>query len=277
MIQIATSSWTLHGTLGQVWYEPDGQERMISKVGTPDQAMPLLALPAFVAKDGIKILEITHFHFPRTDDSYLTELKAALAEAGVVLANLLVDTGNLSSPDDEAWQADIEMVKGWQNVAAKLGAGGVRIDCGFEPPTAESRARSATALQQLAEYGAALGLTTTTENWKATSQEPADLFDIMSQVDHPLKLCVDFGNAAKTADKYDTLEKLLPYSNSLHCKGVFQDNVLDLQEFQQCLKIVKDANFIGHIALIYDGYDNEWDKTLTLKREVETFFDLNGN
>ena len=68
MIRIATSTWTLHGTLGQVWYEPDGQGGAISKGEVPSNAMPLLDVPAFVAKDGIKVLEIVHFHFPRTDD-----------------------------------------------------------------------------------------------------------------------------------------------------------------------------------------------------------------
>lgn len=272
MLRMATSSWTLHGTLGQVWYEPDGQGGAINKGQSPNGAMALLDLPAYVAKDGIKVLEITHFHIPQTDDDYLAKLKQALDEAGVELANLLVDTGNLSNPDEAARQADIDMTKRWQQVAAKLGAKGTRIDCGLEPATPEAKARSASALQELADYGDSLGLTTTTENWRTTSQEPEDLLDIMAQVNRPLNLCVDFGNAAKTSNKYDTLAKLLPYATSLHCKGNFADGKLDEAEFQQCLSLVKAANFDGHIALIYDKYDAEWDKVLELKAAVARFF-----
>ena len=270
MIRIATSSWTLHNTLGQVWYEQN-ETGPATNTGQDLPAMPLLDLPAFVAADGIDLLEIVHFHFPSTEDSYLTELKAALDEANVELANVLVDTGNLSCLDDAQWQADLEMTKGWQEVAAKLGAGGNRIDCGTEPATPETMARSANALQRLAKHGSSLGLTTTTENWRATSLLPENLLGIMDQVEHPLKLCVDFGNAAKTDDKYATLAALLPYGTSLHCKGVFNEQGLDLEEFHRSLNLVKEAKFDGHIALIYDRYDDEWDKVLTLKSAVENF------
>jgi len=271
MLRLATSSWTLHNTLGQVWYEQTGNGKAVNK-GPEMAAMPLLDLPAFVAADGIDMLEIVHFHFPSTEDSYLAELKAALDEANVELANVLVDTGNLSCLDDAQWQADLEMTKGWQAVAAKLGAGGNRIDCGTEAATPETMQRSATALQMLAEHGSGLGLTTTTENWRTTSLQPENLFEIMDQVQHPLKLCVDFGNASKTEDKYATLAALLPYGNSLHCKGVFNEDGLDMDEFHRALGLVKEANFDGHIALIYDGYDDEWEKVLTLKERVEEFF-----
>lgn len=272
MIQIATSSWTLHHTLGQARYALDGPGRTVCTREPSGGAMALLDLPAFVAKDGIKVLEITEYHLPRTDDAYLADLKAALAGAGVELANLLIGAGNLSNLNDMAWQADIEMHKRWQEIAAKLGATGTRIDCGCEPPTPETRARSAAALQQLAEYGASLGLTTATENWRTTSLQPADLLEIMDNVAHPLKLCVDFGNADRTADKYDTLAKLMPRGTSLHCKGNFTDNGLDVDEFRRCLTIAREAGFNGYIALVYDKYDDEWEKVLTLKAEVEGFF-----
>ena len=55
-------------------------------------------------------------------------------------------------------------IERWQRVAAKLGAGGNRIDCGTEPASPESRAHSAASLRELADHGQSLGLTTTTEN-----------------------------------------------------------------------------------------------------------------
>jgi sugar phosphate isomerase/epimerase len=233
--------------------------------------MPLLDVPAFIAAAGIHTLEICHFHFPATDDAYLGELKAALAEAGVELANVLVDTGNLSNPDLTQWQADIAMTKSWQDIAARLGATGVRVDCGLEQPSPEAMKRSAMALRELADYGTGLGLVTATENWRATSQEPDDLLEIIRQADRPLKLCVDFGNAARTDDKYQTLA-MLPYATSLHCKGIFEEGMLDRAEFQRCLSLAKEAGFDGYIALICDDGDEAWQKALILKQEVEAFF-----
>ena len=64
----------------------------------------------------------------------------------------------------------------------------------------------------------------------------------------------------------------MPRGTSLHCKGLFQDGQLDVDEFRRCLTIAKEADFEGHIALIYDKYDDEWEKVLALKAETEAFF-----
>lgn len=270
MYRIATSSWALHGTLGQVFFEHNGT--VTNRGEDRADAMQLLDLPAFVAKDGVHVLEIVHFHFPSTEDTYLRELKAALDEADVELVNVLVDTGNISNPNLAERQRDIDMTKGWQEVAAKLGASGNRIDCGTEPASPQTVALSAAALRELADNAAANGLDVFTENWRATSLQPDDLMEIMRLAERPLKLCVDFGNAAKTEDKYKTMAKLLPHSHSLHCKGNFDGDELDVSEFHRSLDLVREANFSGHVALIYDKYDGEWEKVLHLKEEFENFF-----
>lgn len=269
MIQLAISSWTVHGALGAVWNERDESGTMVNVKPAQAGAMQLLDLPAFIAADGFKVLEICNFHLPSVEDDYLAELRAAIEDAGVTLVNLLIDSGNLSSLDDAQWRADIEAAKRWQDVAVKLGAQGVRIDCGTEAPRPQTMKRSSQALRELIDYGERIGLACTTENWRSTSVESENLLSIMQEVDRPLKLCVDFGNAAKTADKYATMQALLPYASSLHCKGNFEGNALDVAEFQHSLSLVRKANFAGHIALIYDGTDDEWNKVLTLKAHVE--------
>ena len=269
MIRLAASSWTFNGALGKVWYETLEDGSRMNQNGDHPATLTLLELPAFIAQNGIHVLEICNFHFPSTDADYLAQLKSSIESTGVELANVLIDTGNLSNPDEDQWRADIEMCKSWQDVAVKLGAKGVRIDCGTEDPNPESIKRSADALRELADYGAQIGLTTTTENWRATSVEADNLLTIVKQVDRPLKLCVDFGNAAKTADKYATMEQLLPYATSLHCKGNFDGNQLDVAEFERSLSLVKNAMFEGHIALICDGSEDELEKVKILKHHVE--------
>lgn len=268
-IQIAISSWTVHGLLGQVWYEPDVNGLMVNQNEGHSASLALLDLPAYMAKDGIYVLELCNFHLPSITDDYLTQLKSAMESAGVTLANLLIDTGNLSELDNAKWQADVEQAKRWQDVAVKLGAVGTRIDCGTEPATPETIKRSAEALRELVDYGTSIGLETTTENWRTTSVEPENLFKIMEQADRPMKLCVDFGNAEKTSDKSATLEALMPHANSIHCKGHFDGASLDVDEFKQSLAWVKQANFSGHISLIHNDTDDEWDRVLTLKEHVE--------
>lgn len=270
MIRTAISSWSLHGMLGQVWYAPSQDGKLVNQNAGHSTELSLLELPAFVAGGGIPVLEICHFHFPSVDDDYLMQVKNALEAAGVELANILIDTGNLSSLDEAQWRADIELTKFWQDIAAKLGAKGVRIDCGTESATVETIKRSAEALQELADYGSQLGLITTTENWRATSIYADDLIEIMRQVDRPLNLCLDFGNAEKTADKYATITQLLPYATSLHCKADYHaDGQIDVEELDQCFRLVSGSNFDGHITLIYGDTKDEWNQILALKQLVE--------
>ncbi len=269
MIELAISSWTVHGALGAPWYEPDADGLMVNHAERLTAQLSLLELPAFIAAEGILLLEICNFHLPSIKDDYLAQLRAAIEAAGVTLVNFLIDTGNLSAADDAEWRSHIEAAKRWQDIAVKLGAKGVRLDCGTDAPSSESIQRSQRALRELADYGAALGMHTTTENWRATSVESGNLLQIMDGVERPLQLCLDFGNAAKTADKYTTMRALLPRTTSLHCKGNFTGNALDIDEFRHALSLVREADFRGHVALVVDGTEDEWCKVLTLKQHVE--------
>ena len=269
MIELAISSWTVHGALGAPWYEPDQAGVMVNRADSKPAELSLLELPAFIAAEDIKLLEICNFHMPSIDDSYLAQLRANIESAGVTLVNLLIDTGNLSAADAAVWRQDIEAAKRWQRIACKLGAKGVRLDCGTAAPSPAAIQRSCDALRELADFGAELGLRTTTENWRATSVESDNLLRIMDGVGRSLQLCVDFGNAAKTADKYATMRALLPRATSLHCKGNFSGDALDVAEFRLALSLVRAADFSGHVALICDGTEDEWRKVLVLKQHVE--------
>ena len=71
--------------------------------------------------------------------------------------------------------------------------------------------------------------------------------------------------------------KLMQKGTSLHCKGLLPDNELDVEEFHHCLRIVQEADFDGHISLIYACCDGEWDNVLRLKEETEAFFNVSSN
>jgi sugar phosphate isomerase/epimerase len=270
MWQIAISSWTLHRTLGKVWYESNGNGGVVNKNEAVPNALPLLELPARVAQLGIHVLEICHFHFPALDEAYLAQLKSALENANVELVNILIDTGNLSSPDAAQWQADLDLNKRWMDIAAKIGAKGVRVDCGLEAPTPDALERSAAALNELTRYGETIGVKVTTENWRTTSLEAINLLTIMEKVSRPLGLCVDFGNAAKTGKKYDTLAALFPHGTSIHCKAEYVDGTVDSADLAQCFDIARQADFDGHVTIIYDGAGDERESIQLLKSQLET-------
>lgn len=271
MADFGISSWSLHGLLGQVWYEEEGGGQVLQR-GVPAGALPLLALPAECARHGINRLEICHFHFPRLDAVYLAELHSAAVSAGVQIDNLLLDSGNLSSLDDDSWHIDLAQAKRWLQIAAAVGAKGVRMDCGVEPAGPETIARAAAALRELADEAAVLGLRISTENFRQTSLEAADLLQILAQADRDIGLCVDYGNAAKTADKYGTLTQLLPHGTSVHAKPDVHDDQIDSADLQCCLELTRAAGFSGPLILIVGETDNEWERALALRAEIAVSF-----
>lgn len=272
MITFSTSSWTLHGRLGQARYEHTLDGRSWLKSGSKNPDMSLLELPAFVAKDDIPKVELCHFHFPSVESDYLAKLKEAIEKAELTLENLLLDTGNIATPDPSQLEQEIAIAKMWIDIAAEVGAKGCRIACGTEPPREHTKEQVIEVLQELNDYASSKGVVITTENFKETGLQADDLLEIISRTNRPLKLCIDFGNAAKSGDKYGTLQKLMPQGTSLHCKGEYQDNQLDRQELLHSLSLVNSAGFSGFVSLVYDGTENEWEKTLELRDEITAFF-----
>ena len=266
-MQFAVSSWSVHGLLGTARFAQQGNKTVLS-AGQSQGDVSLLQLPAMIAEAGIHTLEICHFHFPSIEESYLDELKQVLNENGVTLENILIDAGNIANPNGEERQADIEMAKQWQEITAYLGGKGNRIDCGRERPSPETITHTVNALKELTTNADRLGIKVVTENFHQMSREPDTLIDIMQKVEHPIGLCVDFGNAEASADKFGTIEKLMPYATSIHCKANYHDNAIDDADLNRSLSYLKQANFQGPITLIINETENEWEEMMRLKTAV---------
>ena len=270
MAHFAVSSWSLHGLLGKARFRHvDGG--VVLDSGNAQGDLSLLDLPKVCTQNGIHTIEICHFHFPSIEEAYLKQLKRVLTAHDVVVENILIDAGNLSNQDESERRVDIEMAKRWQVITAKLGAKGNRIDCGRESPTPEAKERSVAALRELAEHAETLGIHVATENFHLTSREPEDLLDIMRRVGYPLKLVLDFGNAEASADKFNTLTTLMPYTTSIHCKANYCGSSIDLDDLHRCLDLLKQSAFDGPITLIYNETVDEWQHILALRDAIDDY------
>lgn len=239
MRRFAISSWSVDGLL--------------------QAGMPLVSLPAQMAQHGITTLELCHFHLPSTEPAYLDTLRQELSAAGIELYSILIDTGDIVSPDPVRRAADVQTIHDWIGVAAALGASAVRIDAGLQPPTPEVIEQSARQLRAFAQEGERQGVRVFTENWHTTSLEPAALVAILEQCAGQVGLCADTGNAEGTADKYATLSQLLPYATSVHFKARYSDGGTIVQDdLQRCVQLIEQAEFAGVLTLIYAGKQQEW-------------------
>jgi sugar phosphate isomerase/epimerase len=239
MRRLAISTWSLDGLL--------------------QSGVPLLDIPSQLARHGIAALDLCHFHLATTEPDYLHALREALRAAEVELYRLLIDMGDIIAPDPAQRAVDVEVIDGWIDSAAALGAGGVRIAAGRQPATPQVIEQSARQLRAFARRAAGYGLRTHTENWHKTAQEAAALLAILDQCDGQVELCADTGNAEATADKYATLAQLLPRASSIHFKARYApDGRIVADDLQRCFELIEQAQFDGVITLIYESKREEW-------------------
>ena len=234
----AMSSWSIDGLL--------------------TSGFPLLDLPAAARDNGARVLELCHFHLPTTQPGYLEDLRANLSASGTELFSLLIDTGDVATPDPDVLGESLGTIRHYIRVAARLGAERVRVSAGLQLPTPETLAQSAAQLGALMTYAAAHGLGLSTENWQRTAHEPEDVLTILGAGPAGLGLCVDTGNAEGTPDKYRTLAQLLPHATSVHFKARTAGGVIDQDDVRRCLELLNAASFNGPVSLIYDGKRDEW-------------------
>ncbi|MFD0671192.1 sugar phosphate isomerase/epimerase family protein [Cohnella sp. GCM10027633] len=273
---LSVSTWSLHRLLGPlrwtVWNAETGAHD--THIDEQPQLHTLLELPAVAAARGYRAIEVCHFHFPRTDAEYLTELRAAFDAAGVRFDTLLLDYGDLTTTDDRRREADLELIRRWIDIASLAGARQIRVVAGEAEPTDEAAiARSAASLAQLAHYAASKGVRVITENFKPLTSTADSCLRLLKQAGKAVGMITDFGNFKGDA-KYADLAAIAPRSVSVHAKAAYDDEGLpDVSEFVRCLEAVKAARFDGAYVLIYDGPGDMWEGLERIKRIVLPYVD----
>ncbi|MCY3907287.1 MAG: TIM barrel protein [Anaerolineaceae bacterium] len=254
--RLSVSTWSLHRQLGPSWWDsPEQPEKSYSEPWGPG-ALTLPEMPARLASFGIHTLEICHFHLSQLDDAYLERVRAAHEEAGVSIFSLLIDDGDISSPQHQA--RDLAWIEGWLAVAGKLGADCARV-IGGKTLDDGAVARSRDALASLADVAARHNVNLMTENWFDVTGTPDRVCELLEPLRDQVSLCVDFGNW-KGATKYDDFAQVMPYAGSTHAKCSFTSPLQpDAADFERCLQVCDEGGFSGPHTLIYDGPDDdEW-------------------
>jgi sugar phosphate isomerase/epimerase len=276
--RLSVSSWTLHRALGPRYQADPNTGQLVAATQTPG-ALTLLELPGQIAERGIKTLEVCHFHFPRLDQGYLDEFKAACDEAGVELFSILIDAGDITHPDPAERIENLAWIRGWLEIAGRCNAGHARVIAGkvdIEPQNGRAKDHpairlSAEHLQALARFGREHGVRVITENFQPLAKRPEQLLAILDLCEGEVGLCADFGNFHGPA-KYDELTAILPRADSVHAKAHYpQAGEMERDDFVRCLELSRQADFDGPYSLIFDGPGSEWESLEEIKKVVKGY------
>jgi len=272
--QLSISSWSLHRCLGPLRWTVWNEETRTQEIKIEEQPsqFELLDLPRIAAERGLTHLELCHFHFPARDEAYLVQLRRAFEQSEVKFHTLLVDYGDISSPDATRRQSDIHYLKEWIDTAHISGASAIRIVAGEQPAGDEAAiSRSIEAIKELQAYANDKQVLIVTENFRELTSTLTSWSSFISAAPAPFHTIVDFGNLAKH-EREEGIRYGATFAHSFHAKPEYTvDGEIDKEAFFRLLDILKELQCHQPISIIFDRKGNMWDGIERVKEMIQSF------
>jgi len=204
-------------------------------------------------------VELTSYFWAEKSDAYIEKLKAHAAKKKLAVSGVPVGN-NFCVSDDAAWKKQVQDVKDWTERAAKLGAQTVRIFAGNVAKgdtLADAQKRVVAALEECCPVAEKLGVVLALENHGGITDTPEHLLELVKPVkSKALGVNIDTGNF-HTADPYADIAKIAPYGVVAQVKTeVYPNNKREDADLARVVKILKDANFHGYVALEYEAKED---------------------
>ncbi|MDX2149250.1 MAG: sugar phosphate isomerase/epimerase family protein [Bryobacteraceae bacterium] len=222
-----------------------------------DGAMTLSDVVDFCSQHGIEALDATGYYFPGypavAPDDYLFALKRRSFASGIVVSGTGV-RNDFAVADEAARRRDLQMVKDWIAVAAKLGAGIIRVFTGLRVPEGhrfESVLEWMVPLfKECAAHGRARGVIVGLQNHHDFAKTAAETIRIVKAVDSDwFRVILDVGSL-RMADPYEEIERLIPYAASWQLKeNVFYGTKETPVDLPRLKGIIDKAGYRGYLPI----------------------------
>lgn len=222
-------------------------------------SMTLFDFIDMAAELPLDAVELTSYYWAETTDAYAEKLKAHAAKKKLAISGVPVGN-NFCVRDEAKRKAQIQLVKDWTERAAKVGAKTVRIFAGSlekGDTLADAQTRVVDAIKECCEVAEKVGVMLAMENHGGITDTPEHLLDLVKPVKSPaLGVNIDTGNF-HTPDPYADIAKIAPYGVVAQVKTeVYPGNKKQEADLGKVVKILKDANFHGYVALEYEAAED---------------------
>ncbi len=200
----------------------------------------------------VNAADIWNGFFPTIEDDFINNVKLALDEREMVLANLCVDGPHIWEDDPAVRDEHYKTALAYLQVAKKLGAQTIRIDAGGrgETFTEEQFDLIVRRYKEYAQCAYDLGFKVGPENHWGPEVVPANMKRICEAVDHPaFGVLLHFrGNAGDAV--------IAPWAMHTHISWEISENGLD-----GSLPMLRDAGYQGYYSVEHHTGENEYTET----------------
>ncbi|MHC1696184.1 MAG: sugar phosphate isomerase/epimerase family protein [Eubacteriales bacterium] len=244
------------------------------------------------AKDmGFEAIEFTDLspHDGSTEEEYAVKIGAEAKRVGITVANYTIGADFLFGSNGDT-KAEIERVKRKIDVAALMGATGLRHDATYGFPAGQREYRGfdsvlpalADACRAVTEYAAGKGIRTMIENHGFFCQDSDRVEKLVNTVAHPnFGWLVDMGNfTCADENPVTAVGRAAPYAFYVHAKdfhiksgmgpnpgeGFFMSRAGNYLRgsiighgdvpVRQCLSALKRAGYDGFVSVEFEGMED---------------------
>jgi len=243
----------------------------------PGKRIDLFQFIDYCADHGCQGAELTSYYFPPDlDHDFLIQIKRHAFLRGIEVSGTAV--GNtFTLPAGLRRDQEIAQVKKWIDYAAILGAPHIRIFAGSPSPDMsrdQSRQLCISAIEDCCDYAGRKGVFLGLENHGGIVATADEILEIVQAVKSPwLGVNLDTGNF-HTDDPYADLVRIAPFAVNVQMKGEVHprgkgDEPADLPRL---VKILRDANYQGYVALEYESKEDPWTAVPRLLKQIKELF-----
>lgn len=217
----------------------------------------LEAVMNFCAKENFDAIDLTAYYFPGypeiPSNEYIFHLKRKAHQLGLAISGTGIKN-DFTEPDKTKRKAEVDFVKKWIEVAAKLGAPVIRIFAGKDIPTGHTWEETAQWMVEdfktCVAYGKEYGVIVAVQNHNDFIKTAEQTIDLMKRVNSEwFGLILDTGSYA-TLEPYSEISKTVEFAVNWQVKEFIKSlGKTEDMNLEKIFRIAKDSNYRGYLPI----------------------------
>ena len=230
----------------------------------------------FCAAEGFEGVDITGYYFKGYPaipvDDYIYEIKRKAFKLGVDISGTGV-RNDFTIADNSKRALEVQLVKNWIEVAAKLGAPVIRIFAGNQKNEQYTKEQVTDwmleDIRTCVEYGKKFGVVIGLQNHNDFIQTADQVIKMIEAVNSPwLGLILDTGSY-RVNDPYEEIAKSVNYTVNWQIKeNVFINGAEVPTNMEKLMNIIKRSSYRGYLPIETLGEGDPKEKVLALIKKV---------